>query len=65
MTPRVSADISGNARVPVLQLTCNTSGTLKSAQTLLLVSRPLYIVTGTRYDYGALFYCCYDVLAWQ
>ena len=29
--PRASADISGKARVPVLQLICNTSGTLKSA----------------------------------
>ena len=29
--PRASAYISGNARVPLLQLLCNTSSTLKSA----------------------------------
>ena len=31
--PGASADISGNAQAPVLQLICNTSSTLKSAQT--------------------------------
>ena len=31
--PRASAYISGNALVPMLQLLCNTSSTLKSAKT--------------------------------
>ena len=40
---RANAYISGKAQVPVLQLICYTSGTLKN---IMLVSQPLYIVTG-------------------
>ena len=45
--PRASADISGKARVPVLQLICYTSGTLKSAQTNCLLLEP-----DSDFDYG-------------
>ena len=41
-----------------------TSGTLKICPKLTSIFRPLYIVTGTRCDYGAQFYRCHDVLAW-
>ena len=39
--PKVSTDISGNVRVPVLHLICNTSDTLKIYLNLMLVSRHL------------------------
>ena len=35
---KVSADISGNASVPVSQLICNTSGTLKICPNVLTIS---------------------------
>ena len=49
---RVSADISGNAQVPVLQLLCYTSGTLKICSNLLLTTLPIYITTDGNFDYG-------------
>ena len=58
------AYISGKSRVHMLQVICNTSGTLKICPNLMLIFRPLYIVTDTRCDCGALFHCCRDVLAW-
>ena len=42
--PRVSADISSNARVPVLQLVCYTSGMLKICQNLDTTAQLLHIV---------------------
>ena len=39
----------GNARVPVLQLICYTSGTLKSVQIVFLT---IYIGAHSRYDCG-------------
>ena len=53
-TPRTSEDISGNARVPVLQLICYTSGTLKICPNLLLTALPIYIVKDSHCDYGIL-----------
>ena len=50
--PRASADISGNARMPVLQLICNTSGTLKICPNLPLNALLFYIVSGTHPDHG-------------
>ena len=41
--PRASAYISGKARVPVLQLICNTFGTLKICQRVMSVAWLLYI----------------------
>ena len=41
--PDMSAHISGNAQVPVLQLICYTSGTLKICLNLLLTALPIYI----------------------
>ena len=49
---RVSADISGNARVPLLQLICYTSGTLKICPNLLLTALPIYIAKDSHCDYG-------------
>ena len=46
---RVSADISGNARVPVLQLIYYTSGTLKIYPNLLLTTLPIYIAKDSHY----------------
>ena len=51
---RVSADISDNARVPVLQLICYTFGTLKICPNLLLTALPIYIAKDSHYDYGIL-----------
>ena len=52
--PRASADISGNARVPVLQLICYTSGTLKICLNLLLTALSIYIAKDGHCDYGIL-----------
>ena len=52
--PRVSVDISGNARVPVLQLICYTSSTLKICPNLLLTALPIYIAKDNHCDYGIL-----------
>ena len=57
------AYISGKSRVHMLQVICNTSGILKVCPNLTSIFLPLYIVTGTRCDCGALFHCCHDVLA--
>ena len=58
------AYISGKSRVHMLQVICNTSGTLKICPNLMSIFLPLYIVTGTRCDCGTLFHCRHDVLAW-
>ena len=58
------AYISGKSRVHMLQVICNTSGTLKICPNLMSIFPPLYIVTGTRCDCGTLFHRCHDVLAW-
>ena len=58
------AYISGKSRVHMLQVICNTSGTLKICPNLTSIFPPLYIVTGTRCDCGTLFHRCHDVLAW-
>ena len=58
------AYISGKSRVHMLQVICNTSGTLKICPNLMSLFPPLYIVTGTRCDCGTLFHRCHDVLAW-
>ena len=50
--PRVSVDISGNAPVPVLQLICYTSSTLKICPNLLLTAQPIYIPKDSHCDYG-------------
>ena len=50
--PRASADISGNARVPVLQLICYTSGAQKICPNLLLIALPIYITRDSNFDYG-------------
>ena len=42
------------------QVICNTSGTLKISPILASIFRPLYIVTGTRCDCGALFHRCHE-----
>ena len=60
----LQAYISGNSRVHMLQVICNTSGTLKICLNLTSIFPPLYIVTGTRCDCGTLFHRCHDVLAW-
>ena len=52
--PRASVDISGNARVPVLQLICYTYGTLKICPNLLLTALPIYIAKDSHCDYGIL-----------
>ena len=44
------AYISGKSRVHMLQVICNTSGTLKICPNLTSIFTPLYIVTGTRWD---------------
>ena len=51
---RASADISGNAQVPVLQLICYTSGTLKICPNLLLIALPICIAKNSHCDYGIL-----------
>ena len=51
---RVSVDISGNAQVPVLQLTYYTSGTLKIYPNLLLTALPIYIPKNSQCDCGIL-----------
>ena len=61
---RLRAYISGKSRVHMLQVICNTSGTLKICPNLTSIFPPLYIVTGTRCDRGTLFHRCHDVLAW-
>ena len=48
-----SAYISGKAQVPMLQLICYTSGTLKSVQNLTSISRSLYIKVDCDYDCGS------------
>ena len=48
------ADISGNAQVPVLQLPCYTSGTLKICPNLLLTALPIYIAKDSHCDYSIL-----------
>ena len=53
--PRASANISGNALVPVLQLICYTSGTLKICPNLLLNALPIYITRDGNFDYGISF----------
>ena len=58
------AYISGKSRVHMLQVICNTYGTLKICPNLTSIFPPLYIVTGTRCDCGTLFHHCHDVLAW-
>ena len=58
------AYISGKSRVHMLQVICNTSGTLKICPNLMSIFPPLYIVTGTRCDCGTLFHRRHDVLAW-
>ena len=50
--PRASAYISGNARVPMLQLLCNTSSTLKSAKTCQASAALIYIETLDGFDCG-------------
>ena len=45
--------ISGKARVPVLQLICYTSGTLKICLNLTLIFPSAYIVTDSDYDCGS------------
>ena len=52
--PRASADISGNAQVPVLQLIRYTSGTLKICPNLLLTALPIYIAKDSHCNYGIL-----------
>ena len=47
------AYISGKARVPMLQLICYTSSTLKSAQNLTSIFPSVYIVTDSDYDCGS------------
>ena len=51
----VSADISGNALMPVLQLICYTSGTLKINPKLLFTTLPIYIRRDSNFDYGTYF----------
>ena len=51
---RVSADISGTARMSVLQLICYTSGTLKVCPNLLLTALPIYIAKDSHRDNGIL-----------
>ena len=58
------AYISGKSRVHMLQVICNTSGTLKICPNLTSIFRPLYIEMGTRCGCGTLFHRCRDVLAW-
>ena len=55
---------SGKSRVHMLQVICNTSGTLKICPNFTSIFPPLYIVTGSRCDCGTLFHRCHDVLAW-
>ena len=43
------------ARVPMLQLICYTSSTLKSAQNLMSIFPSVYIVTDSNYDCGSCF----------
>ena len=50
--PRASADISGNAQVPMLQLLCYTFGTLKTCPNLLLTIQSIYIAKDSHCDYG-------------
>ena len=50
----MSADISGNARVPVLQQICYISGTLKICPNLMLTAIPIYIAKDSHCDYGIL-----------
>ena len=52
--PRANADIFGNARVPVLQLICYTSSTLKICLNLLLTTMPVYIAKDNHCDYSIL-----------
>ena len=49
---RASVVISGNARVPILQLICYTSDTLKIFPNLLLIALPIYIAKDGHCDYG-------------
>ena len=49
---RVSADISGNTQVPVLQHIYYTSGILKIFPDLLLTAQPIYIPKKNHCDYG-------------
>ena len=53
--PRASADISGSARVPELQLICYTPSTLKICPNLLLTALPIYITRDSNFDYGISF----------
>ena len=53
--PRATADILGNARVPVLQLICYTSGTLKVCPNLLSTALPIYITRDSNFDNGISF----------
>ena len=48
----LQAYISGNSRVPMLQVICNTSGTLKIAQTYSWLLCLFIIAMGSRCDYG-------------
>ena len=52
--PKVSAKISGNVRVPVLQLICYTSDTLKICLNLLLTALTIYKTMDSFFDYGIL-----------
>ena len=50
---RVSADLSDNARVLVLQLACNNSGSLKICPNIkfILISLSIYTTMGSQYEY--------------
>ena len=52
---RVRIIISGKAQVPVLELICYTSGTLKISPNLKLTAQLAYIVTDTDCDCGRYF----------
>ena len=62
--PQAEGIQSGKSRVHMLQVICNTSGTLKICPNFTSIFPPLYIVTGTRCDCATLFHRCHDVLAW-
>ena len=52
--PRANADRFGNAQLPVLQLICYTSSTLKICLNLLLTTMPVYIAKDNHCDYSIL-----------
>ena len=53
--PRLRAYILGKTQVPMLQLICYTSSTLKSAQNLTSIFSSVYIVMDSDYNCGSWF----------